>query len=98
MAKQQRIFLQIPIDGELKEAFMAKVKSQGKNATEVVNEMVRQYVAQSPNSAQDELSEIKKRLQALEQAMGGGVNKLREENEELKLWKQKLVSTLLKDE
>ena len=61
--------LNIRISPEKKEAFYEKVKQEGKNATDVLIDLIDQYLGVKAQSG--EIVELKQRVEKLEEALLG---------------------------
>jgi hypothetical protein len=62
--------LNIRIDEELKEAFIKKAKEHNTNATELLIEYMKQYLATPYKNESQKIEELEKRLVRVEQALG----------------------------
>ncbi len=69
MAKKQRTFISVEIDPEKKDEFMNRLKQDSKTATEVILGFVDAYLSTKQQEATD-VTELKKRLEAVEQKIG----------------------------
>lgn len=62
--------LNIRIDEELKEAFIKKAKEHNTNATELLIEYMKQYLATPQKNESQKIEELEKRLVKVEQVLG----------------------------
>ncbi|MEH1775077.1 hypothetical protein [Nostoc sp.] len=61
--------INVRVDPSIKEAFTQKVEAEGKTVTNVVLELVNQYLGRSTQS--NELAELRQRLEAVERSLSG---------------------------
>ncbi|MHC5862603.1 MULTISPECIES: hypothetical protein [unclassified Nostoc] len=69
MAKRERTFISIEIDPTKKADFVAKVKSENKNVTEVLTNWIDGYLGVAGGI---DVVDLKKRVEAIEQALKEG--------------------------
>ena len=67
MEKARRVFLQIVIDPEKKQKFVAKLEQEGKNITDVIMDFVDSYIDETEKV---DVVELNKRLQTVEKFIG----------------------------
>jgi cell shape-determining protein MreC len=85
--KNERIIFRV--DSNLKAAFMVKVKAENKRYTDVLTELLEEYINSS--SEPQEIEEIKLRLQKLEKEVEK-TNGLKEEIEALKEFRDRILA------
>lgn len=85
--KDERIIFRL--SSNLKTAFMAKAQAENKRYTDVLIELLEQYVNQSDDSS--EIEEIKLRLQKLEEEVKKTTS-LREEIEALREFRDRILA------
>ncbi|WP_138500987.1 ribbon-helix-helix protein, CopG family [Nostoc sp. PA-18-2419] len=61
--------INVRVDAEIKEAFLRKAESEGKTVTNVILELVNQYLGRDAQT--NELADIKQRLEAVERSLMG---------------------------